>query len=573
MDGSLQARLYGQLERSPSGRALAFVDARGEATWRTREEFMGRAARYAAALTELGLRRGDVCLLVLPSSEFCANLLVGTLLAGGLPLLVAPATIRGQNSNLVEIVQSAIKRTRARLAIFPESMSHLETDLAKARRSTRVLFGEDAVEPLDREIPKVLPAETDFVAMQLTSGTTGLPRVCVWRQRGVLASIDAMLPAMKLTRDDICLNWTPLYHDMGLVNNFFVCMASGVPLVLMSPQDFVKRPAMWLRALADTGATVTWSPNFGFAVAAQRIRDYELEGVDLSGVKAFWNAAERIHLGTIQDFYQRFEKFGVRLQALKTNFGCAENVGGATFSDPDGMFVFETVDREALQSKRIARRVQGDGDDVLSLVGCGRPAPGIDIKILSRTGRALPEGHVGEVALDTPSRMHGYLANQKETRRAIRNGLVLTGDLGYVRDNELFWVGRVKERITIRGKKLDPSDLERVLFDVPGVRKGCFAAFGVDDDKAGTQRIVIVTEVASGTELPAQQIIRDVREKVSLELGLPVSEIVLVPTGTLTKTSSGKRRHRHFRNLYLRGELQVWEGPAGEAVSAKGVSR
>jgi acyl-CoA synthetase (AMP-forming)/AMP-acid ligase II len=550
------------------------VNAKGEVAWRSRKEVMNRAASYAVGLRERGLRRGDVCLIVLPTTEYCAELLVGTLLLGALPLLIAPATIRGQNSNLVEILRATIKRTKARLAICPDTMAPLEEEIAGARRSTTVLFGEDCIEPGSPEgLPRVAPASEDLAAMQLTSGTTGLPRVCVWRHRGVLASLDAMVPAMALSDDDICLNWTPLYHDMGLVNNFFLCMTRGVPLVLMSPQDFVKRPALWLRALSDTGATVTWSPNFGYAVAAQRIRDEELEGVRLDGVKAFWNAAERIHFGTIQDFYQRFEPYGVSLQALKTNFGCAENVGGATFSDPEGTFVFEKVDREALQNKRIARTVTGDGDDTVSLVGCGRPAPGIKIHILSRTGRRLPDGHVGEVALETPSRMQGYLANQKETRKAVKGDLVLTGDLGYMRGDEFYWAGRVRERITIRGKKLDPSDLERTLLLISTLRKGCFAAFGVDDEKTGTQRIVIVTEVVAGTERQPDEIVREVREKVSLELGLPVSEVVLVEPGTLTKTSSGKRRHRHFRQMYLNGELKSWEGPASAVVPAKGVAR
>src|SRR5207249_519267 len=159
------------------------------------------------------------------------------------------------------------------------------------------------------------------------------------------------------TERDVCFNWTPLYHDMGLVNNFLLCLHAGVPLALLGPTDFVKRPSLWLRGLSATGATLTWSPNFGFALAAQRIQDAELEGVHLEGVRAFWNAAERIHLNTMQSFLSRFQKVGVQPDALKTNFGCAENVGGATFSNPAGAYVVEHVDEELLHTKGLAEPV------------------------------------------------------------------------------------------------------------------------------------------------------------------------------------------------------------------------
>jgi acyl-CoA synthetase (AMP-forming)/AMP-acid ligase II len=189
------------------------------------------------------------------------------------------------------------------------------------------------------------------------------------------------------------------------------------------------------------------------------------------------------------------------------------------------------------------------------------------IEILSRTGRALPDGHVGEVGLKTPSRMIGYLGDWRANQHALYGDLLRTGDLGYLRDGELFWVGRVRERITIRGVKLDPSDFEPILLQVEGLRAGCFAAFGVDDQKQGTQHIVIVTEVRDNVNREPEEISGEIRDQVFERLGVNVSEIFLVKQGTLTKTSSGKRRHRHFRSLYLDGKLKPFEwepAPAGD---------
>ena len=563
MDKSLQARIHAELEKEPEGRAITFYEDDGSYSWYTREQFLTWATGYAAWLADNGLGQGDVCILVLPSDKVSTLVLVGALLLGAVPLLVAPPVLqaKGAFSSLTQILHRIIGKTKPRVVVCPDSLTHLQEELEKGGRGARFLFGTgDVSSDASVALPTIVPCGTDVAAMQLTSGTTGFPRVCVWRQENVTAALDGMVTAMKLSREDVCLNWTPLYHDMGLVNNFFLCFTSGVPLVMMRPTDFVRTPALWLRGLFETGATVTWSPNFGFAITAQRVRDSEIEGVRLDGVRAFWNAAERIHYETVRAFHERFAPVGVRLDALKTNYGCAENVGGATFSDPDGMFIVEHLDRTFLQEEGIAQPVGDVGDDhSVPVVGVGRPHPGIRIEILSRTGRALPDGHIGEIALDTPSRLDGYLGDARATRRAIYGDLLRTGDMGYMRGEQLFWTGRVRDRITVRGVKLDPSDLEPVLLKVPGLRHGSFAAFGVDDEEQGTQRIVVVAEVRDTTSRPPKEISGDIRSQVLKRLGVNISEVILVRKGTLTKTSSGKRRHRYFHHLYLEGELDDYE--------------
>jgi acyl-CoA synthetase (AMP-forming)/AMP-acid ligase II len=328
--------------------------------------------------------------------------------------------------------------------------------------------------------------------------------------------------------------------------------------------EFLKRPSLWLRALSVTGANTTWSPNFGFSLAAQRISERELQGVKLDHVRGFWNAAERIHLETMREFHRRFRDYGVTLRALKTNFGCAENVGGATFSDPHGDFVTERVSSRRLYDHGIAEPVGGvvgqENEDAVEIVSVGRPFPGMSIKIFSRNGRELTDGKVGEIALDTPSRMVGYLGDSRETNRAIKDGAVRTGDLGYKRGEEIFWVGRVKERINLHGKKFDPSDFEQALLEVGGLRKGCFAAFGVDDEKTGTQKLVIVSETTKKNPYPDDEIVKGIKEYVAQRVGIGVDEMVLLAHGTMSKTSSGKRRHRFYRQQYIDGKLQSLPG-------------
>src|SRR5262249_52401696 len=161
--------------------------------------------------------------------------------------------------------------------------------------------------------------------------------------------------------------------------------------------EFVKQPARWLRGLSDTGATVTWSPNFGYAITAQRVKDEEISDVRLDHVRTFWNAAEKIHLQTVLDFHERFAAVGVRRESLKMNFGCVENVGGATFTDLNAPFACERIDAHALRDQRIASPVaESDGTPAIAVVGVGRPHPHLRIAIAAEDGSLVGDGQVGE---------------------------------------------------------------------------------------------------------------------------------------------------------------------------------
>ena len=563
-DRSLQAALLQHLDRAPDGPALAFPDSRGRFVWRSRAEIYRQAAGHAGALMEHGVRRGDVCILALPSAERCATLLLSTLVLGAVPLLVAPPLLPGREAFLTSLIDHLARKTRARLVVVPGAVTPSGPEKRSRRGSRATVLCEDMLAAVPSRLAEVTPLETDVAALQLTSGTTGFPRTCVWTHRAVLSALDGMARAMALSAEDVCFNWTPLYHDMGLVNNFLLCLARGVPLALLPPADFVRRPARWLLGLAETGATLTWSPNFGFALAARKVRLEDVRDVDLSRVRAFWNAAERIHPETLQAFHERFAALGVRRDALKTNYGCAENVGGATFSDPHGPAVIERVDGLLLRTKGIARLVSdaSAGPSAVPIVGVGRPPAGVRVAILSPRGRPLPDGRVGEIALETPSRMSGYLGDRRASRRALFRGLLRTGDLGYLRGSELFWVGRLRERITVRGQKLDPSDFERALLRSPELREGCFAAFGVDDPRDGTQRIVLAVEVRDSMA-NVEALGTLIRGQVHRDLGVTVNDLIFLPPGSLPKTSSGKRRHRHFRQRYLEGELHTVTEPQG----------
>jgi len=556
---TLQERILHHLDAAPDAPAIAFVDHQGAFEWRSRAQFFREAARWGGVIEARGIAPGDVVVIVSVEPEFAATSVLATLQLGAIPLLVAPPAIQGVNSNLQKVLTHTIQKSGARLVLLSDGKIATGIDPGADDTGAEYIAGAESFRAApDREPPRVIREASSVGGLQLTSGTTGFPRVCTWRHHAIAAALDGMADAMGVKDDDICLNWTPLYHDMGLVNNFFLSLSEGMPLALMSPIEFIRKPSLWLRALQDTRATITWSPNFGFAVAAQRIRLEELDGVRLDHVRGFWNAAERIHYETIRAFHQKFESAGVSWSQLKTNFGCAENIGGATFTAQNTELLVEHVDSAALHGKGEAVVLDASADDASGdwIVGAGCAYPGMKLHIIGDDDQELGDGRVGRLALETPSRMDGYKGDPAETEAALFGDWVLTGDLGYTRDGEFFWTGRDRERINLHGKKYDPSDFESVLLTIEGLRKGCFVAFGVDDKEQGTQTLVIVAEIEdSVTEDQHKALGNLVRRTIQVQLGVTIADLLFVTKGTLTKTSSGKRRHRHFREMFVNDEL------------------
>jgi fatty-acyl-CoA synthase len=553
MKGTLQGSLYETARRNPRRRALGFYSADGDLAWLTYEELLGLGLGAGGWLREQGVGRGETCVLAVGDARRTAALLLGVLALGAIPLTLPPPGILRSSRSQAGVLRAIARRARARLVVTDDPLDDpVESLQASLIRDVSHLV--DA--PQSRPVDPVVPSANATASYQLTSGTTGLPRICVWEQRALMTRLETTRKALALRQSDLFVSWAPLHHTMGLLNNFFLCLTSGIPLVLMSSHDFVRSPAIWLRALSETRATQTWSANFGFALAVERITDEELRGVRLDSMRGFWNAAERIHVETLLSFHRRFRAFGLRRRALKTNYGCAENVGGATFGDPAGDVVVERIRPDALYEQGIAERVgEPNAGPAVSIVSVGRPCAGLRVEILRR-GRRVRDGCVGEVALVTTARMKGYLRDAASTRRVLRGRRLMTGDLGYLRGRELFWTGRVRERITVRGRKIDPSDFEPVLLAIGGLVPGCFAAFGVDDTARGTQKAVLVAEVRDEA-VDVENIVGALRAGAQRELGVALDDVVLVPRGSLTKTMSGKRRHGAYRERYRDGSLEA----------------
>jgi acyl-CoA synthetase (AMP-forming)/AMP-acid ligase II len=362
---------------------------------------------------------------------------------------------------------------------------------------------------------------------------------------------------------------------MGLIGGILTPLLHGIPVTLMSPVTFLRRPLSWLRMVARYGATVTGAPNFAFDLCVRRASDTDLEGLDLSRVELAFTGAEPVRGETLARFAERFGPCGFRAEAFYPCYGLAEATLFVTGGAAGAGWRSLSVARDALELHGTARPA-GPDEPATPLVACGSPGPDTRLLIVDPADREpLDEGRVGEIWLDSPSVAEGYWRRTAETAdtfgatTAAGDGPFLrTGDLGFVLGGELFVAGRTKDLIVLNGRNYHPVDIERVCeASVAGIRRNCGAAFAVEGEGVG-ERLVLVYEADPGDEAAHRAAVDGLRRTVSLELSVPPHAVVLVRPRTIPKTSSGKVQRWLTRRQYLDGELEElarWQAPAQPA--------
>jgi fatty-acyl-CoA synthase len=312
---------------------------------------------------------------------------------------------------------------------------------------------------------------------------------------------------------------------------------------------FVKRPAEWLKAIARFRGTISFAPNFAYDLALRRVKDRDLEDLDLSSWRIAGCGAEPVHAPTLAAFAERFAPAGFRATAFMPSYGLAEHVLAATFPARDRAMRVERISSESLTEQGRAVHA-GDDEAAVSVVSCGLALPGHRMKIVAEDGRELPPREVGEIVLAGPSVMLGYYRADTLTGLTIRDGWLHTGDLGYLSDGELFVCGRVKDIIIINGRKYHPQDLEWAVHDLGGIRRGRVVAFGASEAGAA-DRVVLIVEPSGTMSLDA--LTDTIRRRVGDLFGLYVDEVVPVPSGAIGRTTSGKVQRALTKARYERG--------------------
>jgi acyl-CoA synthetase (AMP-forming)/AMP-acid ligase II len=379
-------------------------------------------------------------------------------------------------------------------------------------------------------------AEGEAVAfLQHSSGSTGLQKGVALSHRAVLNQLANYSAALDLRPDDVVVSWLPLYHDMGLIAGFLLPLVQGIPLVLMSPFDWVLHPAMLFRAITEYRGTLCWLPNFAYQHCARRIRKSDLAGFDLSTMRAFINCSEPVRHSSHLAFAERFQLSPTQ---LGVSYAMAENTFAVTQTPPGQAAALDPVDGPALATRGQATPLPLDHPQAQVNVSCGPSIPGTALRILGPGGEALPERQVGEVAVKSDCMLSGYHRRPDLNADLWREGWYLTGDMGYLAGGELYICGRKKDLIITAGKNIYPQDLEAIAQEVPGVHPGRAVAFGVWDEREGTELIGLVAESDQADQ--AENIAAAIGAAIAARTDVALSYVQVVGPRWLIKTSSGK---------------------------------
>ena len=536
-------------------------------------ELYTRASAVSAELARRGILPGHTVGIMLPTGAEFFWTFAGTMLAGAIPVPIYPPFRADRIEEYAERQAAILANAEAQLLVTfrqAEGTAKLLQPQVKTLRgvvtAASLVSSENAAVPPETEIRPVdgLRHHTrveDIAFLQYTSGSTGNPKGVVLTHANLLANIRSIAEGVKLTDDDVAVSWLPLYHDMGLIGAWFVPLATGIPLVSLSPLAFLARPVRWLRAISRHRGTLSPAPNFAYELCVRKIDERDMDGLDLSSWRAALNGAEPVRPETIERFADKFARCGFRREALLPVYGLAEASLGIAAPELGTGARVDRVEREPFQSKGRAVPARGQTDATLRFVSVGHPLPRMEIRIVDEQGEPMPERIEGRVHFRGPSATTGYYKNPEATRELVRGDAWLdSGDLGYVAEGELYVTGRAKDMIIKGGRNLYPDEIEEIAGRAEGVRPGCVVAFGVPDEASGTERLTVVAETRDVKR--ADRIAQEITRQVNETLGLPPDIVEVLPTQTIPKTSSGKLRRSEARRLYLGGKLGKRQAPA-----------
>lgn len=525
-------------------------------------QLLETASRTAAGLIASGLQHNDTVAIMLPTCADFFYAFFGVMLAGGVPVPIYPPARPDKIEEYVRRQVLILKNAEVRFLI---SFDRVRAVSQIMRLSIPSLLEVTSVETLSRSGARPArhggdPSEIAFI--QYTSGSTGDPKGVVLTHSNVLANVRGIGAAVNFRPDDYVVSWLPLYHDMGLIGSWLFSVYHGAPITVLPPLAFLSRPQRWLWAMNDSRGSLCPAPNFSYELCARKIPGDAIEGLDLSRWRVAINAGEAVLPDTLSRFAARFRPYGFRAESFVPCYGLAESSVALSFTPMDRQPVIDVIRRDLFEAEGRAAPAEPDANNVLRFVANGRPMPGHEVKLLDEDGRELGERLQGRIFFRGLSRTEGYYRNPRATAGVITaDGWMDSGDLGYWANGELYVTGRLKDCIIKSGRNIIPQEIEAAAAEVPGVRKGCVAAFGALDPQTGTERLVVVAETRATTPGELKRIEEGVMKSIDAVLGIPPDRVALVAPQSIPKTSSGKIRRAATRALYLEGKLSGRKRP------------
>jgi acyl-CoA synthetase (AMP-forming)/AMP-acid ligase II len=544
-------------KEQPDLKTLVLINQDGTEDVITAGQFHQQALTYASALQGIGVQPEDLVILVLQHSQVLLSAFWGALYLGAIPSIFPFLTEKLDPELYKQRVKTLVTAENAKAVItYPEFHDDLQALLQDA--NCEVLSTEDVLEPEEgAQMPEegfwLDPSPDKIAFLQHSSGTTGLQKGVALSHRAVLNQIDAYSRAIELNDEDVIVSWLPLYHDMGLIAGFVMPIVTGTPLVLMSPFHWIRDPKILLWAIHNHKGTLCWLPNFAYNHIARTARPSYLEGLDLSSWRAVINCSEPVYHQSQQVFLERLSPSGFKENALTVSFAMAENTFAVTQTPLGQPADLDWVKIKALQKDRQAVPASQEDEGVVPVVSCGYPIEGTEVAVVDEHGERLADRQVGEIILRSNCMLTEYYKRPDITAEMIKDGWFYTGDMGYMADGQLFITGRKKDLIITGGKNVYPQDLEAIANHIPGIYPGRAVAFGLFDDRMGSEVIVMVAELLPDLDgRTPEDIERELRTQVVAQTEVTLKDVRLVEDRWVIKTSSGKIGRADNREKYLK---------------------
>lgn len=528
----------------------------------TYRELDRQARSIAASLQEANLA-GERALLLYPSGLDFIAAFFGCLYAGVIPVPVYPPKRNQKIWRLQAIVSDAQPAVVLTITSLLSSVAvHFAENPELAR--TRLMTTDGITGDLESAWREPAISRDTLAFLQYTSGSTSAPKGVMVSHGNLLHNSDCIRQSMKLTEDSVSVTWLPSYHDMGLIDGIIQPLYTGFPAFLMSPTSFLQQPIRWLQAISHYRATHSGGPNFAYGLCVKKTTPEQRKNLDLSCWLTAYNGAEPIRPATLKEFIAEFEQYGFRPYFFYPCYGLAEATlmvtGGLADEDP----IWCHLEAHQLEQHRVVEASSG-GESAAALVGCGRVRLDTKVIIADPESRTLcPPDRVGEVWVSGPSVALGYWRQAPKTEETFRAYLadtgegpfLRTGDLGFLRNNELFLTGRLKDLLIIRGRNHYPQDIELTVEQSHrALRVGCGAAFTVDVEDS--EQLVVVQEVERSylRNLNIEEIVGAIRHAIAEQHDLQTYAVVLMRPAKISKTSSGKIQRQACRAAFLAGTL------------------
>ncbi len=522
-----------------------------------------QARSIGATLHDLGALGKRILLLYPPGLDYIAAFFA-SLYAGAIVVPAYPPDPARLNRTLPRL-QAIVADAQATIALTTTpvlSMAELLFDQAPDLAALHWLATDQLADRAEEWCDPAASGD-DLAFLQYTSGSTTTPRGVMLTHKNLLHNSALIHDNFGHTPASRGVIWLPPYHDMGLIGGILQPLYGGFPVTLISPIDFLKRPLRWLQAISRYRATTSGGPNFAYDLCVRKITPEERAELDLSSWEVAFNGAEPVRHETIDRFAEAFAPCGFRKEAFYPCYGLAEATlivsGGLKLAPPVAL----TVSSAALGQNRAEVASSADAD-AQTLVGCGRALADQRIVVVNpETLELCLPNQVGEIWVSGTSVAHGYWNQPDKTTGTFRaclagsaqDAFLRTGDLGFLRDNELYVTGRLKDLVIIRGQNYYPHDIElTVEKSHPALRPGCGAAFSVP--VAGEERLVIVQEIGRQTE-DINKVVHAIRQAVVEHHELQVYTVVLIEAGSIPKTSSGKIQRHACRAGFLSNSMEI----------------